>query len=178
MDDIGGGKVLTTADYNYPANNPTGVALWLLKPGIYARGSSAVTIYWMGTLSVHNSCGVFVVGTKFSDYAPTLAYGYSMPPVSVSARIYLCGQSSGAQGKLLDPYDIADNLYSGASSMVLSGKQGTVLAPASGSGAPTTATQPYGNMVGKLYIDTDTQDVYVYVGKNGNDYIWKQINVS
>ena len=178
MDDLGGAKILTTADYNWPTANPTGVALWLLKPGVYARGSSAVAVYWMGGSPVHNSCEAFVVGTKMNDHTPTLAYGYSMPPITVSARIYLCGANAGAQGKLLDPYDIADNLYSGSSSMVLSGKQGTVLAPQSASGAPTTATQPYGNMVGKLYIDTDTQNVYIYVGKSGNDYIWKQINVS
>lgn len=35
----GGGdnvRVLTTADYNYPTDNPSCVALWLLEPGIYS----------------------------------------------------------------------------------------------------------------------------------------------
>lgn len=32
----GSATVLTTADYNYPTDNPSCVALWLLEPGIYS----------------------------------------------------------------------------------------------------------------------------------------------
>ena len=43
----GGGDIttLTSADYNYPANNPSGVALWLLPSGWYQKGSSNVKFY-------------------------------------------------------------------------------------------------------------------------------------
>lgn len=43
----GGGagiKVLTTADYNYPANNPTSIGLWLLDPGLYFADSVSITV--------------------------------------------------------------------------------------------------------------------------------------
>ena len=41
----GGGGVteLTTADLDYPDNNPTGVALWRLDPGVYSIGSDTFT---------------------------------------------------------------------------------------------------------------------------------------
>lgn len=38
-------KVLTADDYNYPANNPTSVALWLLEPGMYQKIDSNVSAY-------------------------------------------------------------------------------------------------------------------------------------
>lgn len=41
----GGIKTLTTADYNYPASNPTGVALWLLDSGVYIGDGTAVLYY-------------------------------------------------------------------------------------------------------------------------------------
>lgn len=44
IDGAGGVKVLTTDDYNYPANNPTSVALWLLEPGIYTRASNDIVV--------------------------------------------------------------------------------------------------------------------------------------
>lgn len=40
MDDIGGIRELTAADYNYPANSPDGIALWKLPIGWYAISSS------------------------------------------------------------------------------------------------------------------------------------------
>lgn len=37
LNSVGGGSAieLTETDFNYPANNPTAVALWLLPPGVY-----------------------------------------------------------------------------------------------------------------------------------------------
>ena len=39
--EAGAFKELTSADYNYPADNPTKVALWLLPPGTYYVDNSA-----------------------------------------------------------------------------------------------------------------------------------------
>lgn len=39
--EAGAFKTLTSADYNYPVNNPTYVALWLLPPGTYFVDNSA-----------------------------------------------------------------------------------------------------------------------------------------
>ena len=41
----GGSSVieLTSADYNYPTDNPTSVALWELEPGLYTKGTGVTT---------------------------------------------------------------------------------------------------------------------------------------
>lgn len=43
----GGGvaKVLTSSDYNWPVNNPDGVALWLLDSGLYTVTDRSVKVY-------------------------------------------------------------------------------------------------------------------------------------
>lgn len=41
----GGVTTLTTADYNYPTNNPDGVALWLLPEGWYNKEASNIKVY-------------------------------------------------------------------------------------------------------------------------------------
>lgn len=45
----GGITELTSADYNYPTNNPTSVALWLLEPGIYTRSTADGVVVRYGT---------------------------------------------------------------------------------------------------------------------------------
>ena len=42
----GKSKELTSSDYNYPTDNPTSVALWLLEPGVYTRASSSTVVRW------------------------------------------------------------------------------------------------------------------------------------
>lgn len=44
-----GAKTLTTADYNYPADNPDGVALWLLPPGLYCVENPSTTEVYIYT---------------------------------------------------------------------------------------------------------------------------------
>lgn len=38
-------KELSSADYNYPENNPSGIALWLLDEGLYYRANDITTFY-------------------------------------------------------------------------------------------------------------------------------------
>ena len=41
----GGVTELTSADYNYPTDNPASVALWLLEPGLYSWGENMIVRY-------------------------------------------------------------------------------------------------------------------------------------
>lgn len=59
----GKAKELTSADYNYPAANPDGVAMWLLDEGIYTR-SSSVKVY----LSTRR-----IVDTQYQEFIITPA---------------------------------------------------------------------------------------------------------
>lgn len=67
----GGVTELTTADYNYPAANPDGVAMWLLDEGIYTR-SSSVKVY----LSTNR-----VVDTQYQEFIITPAESSGGTPV-------------------------------------------------------------------------------------------------
>lgn len=57
----GGGIVtLTTDDYNYPANNPDGVALWLLSDGIY-QGTGVNFYLSTNSGDNHNPSSTFII---------------------------------------------------------------------------------------------------------------------
>lgn len=51
-------KVLTTADYNWPTNNPDGVALWLLEPGLYSWGENMAVWY-------HSNAPIYTPGVAW-----------------------------------------------------------------------------------------------------------------
>ena len=68
----GGGGIteLTSADYNYPTNNPTGVALWLLPSGIYkTKEGENLTVFvaQYQDLLTRNRGMVFIITTKSSN---------------------------------------------------------------------------------------------------------------
>ena len=62
----GGGGVteLTSADYNYPSNNPTSIAAWLLDDGIYSTKSAGVMFDAYSSRVYSTS---FMVATDSSD---------------------------------------------------------------------------------------------------------------
>lgn len=55
----GGVTELTADDYNYPTNNPNGVALWRLSPGLY-NWDNGVRVYTSASSSTTNGASVFV----------------------------------------------------------------------------------------------------------------------
>lgn len=56
----GGVKELTTADYNYPANSPTSIAIWLLDEGYY-KAAAGVSVS-RDSSHVMNAGTVFIIG--------------------------------------------------------------------------------------------------------------------
>lgn len=58
----GGIKTLTTADYNYPAGNPNGIAIWLLPQGWYQKESKDVAMYLNSNTRDNSSNIVIYVG--------------------------------------------------------------------------------------------------------------------
>lgn len=154
---------LTEADYNYPENAPTSVALWLLKPGFYTRGTG-VSVNITTTTSL-GSDEVAVVGKA----------GPFGQPIYV-----LYASSTAADGFCF--CDIYNVTWLGTSSMTttlcapvnaltstsvnapLSANQGRVLKELVDSlvfknaGAPTTATV---GAVGQLLEDTTNGKLYI-----------------
>ena len=58
---------LTTADYNWPTSNPDGIAMWLLKDGIYRNSTSSNLKLYRGSYSTR-SLGADVSFIKLSWY--------------------------------------------------------------------------------------------------------------
>lgn len=62
----GGVTELTTADYNYPTDNPNRVALWLLDEGTYSAGTGVFVASSTGN-NIEWGPGLFTVGKPFVD---------------------------------------------------------------------------------------------------------------
>lgn len=78
-------KVLTTEDYNYPADNPTKVGLWNLEDGWYTADTSSVSVF----ASRRNADDCQYIGKVFCVSSDTQT-GYK--------RIYIFGSPSNIDG--------------------------------------------------------------------------------
>lgn len=118
----GKAKVLTTSDYNYPANNPDGVALWTLDSGIYTLTSgSNVKVYYNGQGDTATT-GTFVIA-KMSTYVRIRnIHNQDFHSTTISS-----GNRYADNNSLLTYSDILDNLISTSTADALSANQGKVL---------------------------------------------------
>lgn len=119
-------RELTTDDYNYPANNPTGVALWLMPAGLYKHASGVnvfATAFYelpynaLGLVGVPTSTGtpIFIIRQQYDSGGYFVAHYYN---------VYDAKGSSNHEGYIGEPYNKLDS-YS--SSFPLSANQGRVL---------------------------------------------------
>lgn len=71
----GGVTTLTTADYNYPTNSPTGIAVWLLDSGLYKLGGSgAVNIKPNQNIGYSYSAGTSFLVLKYEGGGNSVTY--------------------------------------------------------------------------------------------------------
>lgn len=130
MPDIGAAKVLTTADYNYPASNPSQVDISLLPPGLYTQKQGVSVKIAGGTISTP---AMYIVGcpVDYTGYRPIIVSetrGGSNDPV---LRAFL--MKKGSSQTYMDTWvlgrlDIINNLNStDGYSKVLSAAQGKAL---------------------------------------------------
>lgn len=121
----GGIKTLTTADYNYPVNNPTRIALWRLPEGIYTLQSS-ISVYAGDNFVLDYMMNKGDITTVTND------------PVSSNKTVYIthCNGTKGLIYKTSDgnsaqvwnpPTNVIDNLINTNVNYALSAKQGNVL---------------------------------------------------
>lgn len=192
-------KTLTSADANWPVNNPTGIALWLLEPGIYIKGDGTDIWFCNGTSqsqanstidsSWPNFQVLFIVAPALWNSSPTsdtknlyaFSSGYAAFP-NYGCLTWSVYTSSGNKTeysvfRTLNSQAIQDNLTSTATGLPLSAKQGKVLKDTidglviKGAGAPTTSTV---GTVGKLYEDTTNGKLYQCVDAT-NPYVWAEV---
>ena len=115
--------VLTTADYNYPAGNPTSVGLWLLPEGFYTQQVGVNVRVNSGTTVSSSNASYFLVGKVDSEGRTHIA-SFSAD----SVYYYTVVKSSGSQVSNKDLYtNVRDYLTSTSPSAALSANQGRVL---------------------------------------------------
>lgn len=119
---IGRARVLTAADYNWPVDNPTVVALWLLGPGVYAPADTSVKLrasasegFFSGVAVVGGAPNGGQISILVATYGPTL-------------RLYQTRVSDGYQVIVVNVRTpVNDNLTSTSTTSALSANQGRVL---------------------------------------------------
>lgn len=123
--EIGKAKILTQEDYNYPADNPNSIALWLLDPGMYvvSQGVSAKvsndsvaenTLYIVTTLGTY---GKAILNFTAYNSAQTGPYYGTIYTVT----------STGAESDKRPLNSVIDALDSAYTTRALSANQGRVL---------------------------------------------------
>lgn len=172
----GGATELTTADYNWPADNPIGVALWSLDSGWYTApgltvwpksgttmgfgaGSEALIYVNKAQSSmdnsfitiISNSGEVVVYSTRLSD-----GYASSYNPTST----VFVANSTGTSSSRVMSQNATTNAIKAISQ--------------SGSGAPTTSTV---GTVGQLYQDTTNGKLYICTAADTvtPSYTWTEV---
>lgn len=177
----GKARVLTTDDYNYPTANPTGVALWLLEPGIYTWDRDlVVNANYDVNVSSYGYTTALVGGVSITD-SELIVFGDS----TNAPHTYVTAKSTGAPrggSSILTAARIVDALNSTATGRPLSANQGRVLKDLidslaiRGAGAPTTSTV---GEVGQLYEDGTNGALYqlksIDITVTPNTYNWEEV---
>lgn len=124
----GGATILTTDDYNWPANNPDGVALWKMPTGFYAASSTEpVKVYF------HNSFSYTADATNLAAMVTDKINGVEIIQWHVTssydnyADVYLVGAVNGNQIKRIILKEPINNLTSTSTTAPLTAAQGKAL---------------------------------------------------
>ena len=131
-------KTLTSSDYNYPADNPQYVALWLLEPGMYTIDNSDIdcqkvlpyqanhtgipnwSIY-MTYIVLPSESEAYITFYAFTKSGITPQITYWTVNKNYPNNFYYGGET------LLRSRDITNNLTSTSTTTALSASQGKVL---------------------------------------------------
>ena len=170
---------LTSADYDYPTNNPTGIAAWKLDAGLYYFDSNVYVNLSTGTNTHYG--GFMVVSGEVTD---TRRLIWISEADSGNKERWMLFITNATNGDLAEYYqtlfrgDVVNSLTSTSTSFPLSARQGKALKDLidslviSGAGAPTTSTV---GTVGMLYEDTTNGKLYQCTAASGSTYTWTEV---
>ena len=169
-------RVLTTADYDYPTNNPNGVALWKLPNGVYVKENKDVKVYnnnatsgvttatRMNTL-MEGAQVIIIADDRYTQgyvhirtFGDDGTYDYTIGAGSASTYSKV-GSTTGTlanvenDGKAITGRELGQVILSGA-------------------GAPTTSTRA---STGCLYEDTTNGKLYICTNVSGSTYTWEEV---
>ena len=141
---VGGGSAieLTETDFNYPANNPTAVALWLLPPGVYytttltistnASASQVLASTSTQLLNQQNMTTFLTLGSYGGAKTIIGANGILPSSLFANSKVFSflnvdnAGNYQGGS-ELLQKANVKDNLTSTSTDTPLSANQGKIL---------------------------------------------------
>ena len=165
-----GVRTLTTDDYGYPVENPDGVPLWLLEPGIYKLPYGVKVYYNTATSDFYNIIageGVIITITRKANLVIIETGSYNYRPATFKTSIANgTGSAFGTPvlgSNVIYGADIVDNLTSTTGTQPLSANQGKTLNDKiegriiQNAGAPTASTV---GTVGMLLEDTTNGKLY------------------
>ena len=187
---LGGGgetiKTLTADDYNWNSTTQSAtepynaVALWLLEPGFYKRGTG-VTVHYgrfsnqtvggneIAMVGLSGGYGVFI-GT-FGAIATSEA-GFQF------ANFFAVSKAMGIVTGSANVANVVDDLYSDYTNAPLSANQGRILGERSNVLSPDAPTTETEGVLGQLYTDTTNMHTYqcTAIDDSGDDpvYTWTQ----
>ena len=182
-------KTLTTADYNYPTNNPTSVALWLLPAGVYKVGSGVpsgvLRASTTSTLASNSNSLIFIAKAMYSGTQERATqilisdlHTFYFYQTNTQTGGNLAAATIASATGLLKGADTQNNLTSTSQYAPLSANQGKVLNDKiegrikTNAGAPTTSTT---GTKGQLLEDTTNGNLYICTN-SASPYAWKQID--
>lgn len=171
-------KELSSADYDYPDNNPAGVALWRLPDGIY-HSPELVKVYPTSAQSLAFMTSSFFI--KVSGGPNDAVQLYTMTGAGGHIRYFWVDPTTGdctdINQVFLKGNDCVDDLVSSTANRPLSAKQGKVLKDTidgliiSNTSAPNTSTV---GTLGQLWTDTTNMHTYQCTAISGSTYTWTQ----
>lgn len=179
-DTAGGGgstttiKTLTSADINWPSNNPTGIALWKLEPGIYRLGENGLSIWFCSGSSLSQANQQ--VDSNWSLYLGLFVvrpYIFNGNPSSMNKDIMaFCSEVNSNYAYLQWKIDntVQDGYYAGTTLRAALEKE---FIPLTGTSAPTSSTSAA--YIGEIYVDTANDDAYICLDKTSGNVVWKKI---
>lgn len=180
-----GVKFLTSADYNYPTDNPTSVNPGMLNPGIYFIADETVNVFNGANSQTNRHHLVFIIsvsdGVTGQNEMMVINDTIGAANGDYKINFYYTTVSTGVTVRrkgLLDETYVADNLTTNSATKVLSAKQGRALDQKilsvqegnTGGQAPTDI-----GSLGQIYIDTSSNDAYMCTSTAGGTYTWKKI---
>lgn len=178
-EEVAGGGIteLTSADYNYPVNNPDGVARWLLDPGYYECGETIKLYYDINTSGSTDTAKFWVLKDSYDRAVIVSPSGGYLLLNSIKSDGTTVGEPY-QNAAVLTASQTINNLTSTDTFLPLSANQGRVLKnlvdslAVRASGAPTTSTV---GQVGTLYEDTTNGKLYQCTAVSGNTYTWTEV---
>ena len=173
----GGVKTLTSADYNYPAQNPQGIAFWLLDEGQYITDSSVTAVYPNSTSKVNTSDIYSIQSILKASSSHKGVYLYTRGEESNTKFVTTINPNGTSAITKTIPTQVSDVLTSTSTTNALSANQGKVLKDTidarvnTGADSPTTSTV---GVLGQLYTDTTNMHTYQCTAISGDTYTWTQ----